>query len=135
MRDGKHIENIEKYKQSIQKIESLVVQGKLSGFKTMFGKIGFVKDMIMRRVIANTSKSGYQIPCLAGQTSLVIDERTNVYPCELLSSVGNLRNENDSLIKESKRSAILVYVSNIINNFCYLKLAQNHKIPKNLRCT
>ena len=91
--------NIEKYKKSIQKIESLVVQGKLSGFKTMFGKIGFVKDMIMRRVIANTTKSGYQIPCLAGQTSLVIDERTNVYPCELLSSVGNLREENYDMNK------------------------------------
>ena len=65
----------------------------------MFGKIGFVKDMIMRRVIANTTKSGYQIPCLAGQTSLVIDEKTNVYPCELLSSVGNLRDENYDMMK------------------------------------
>ena len=111
--------NIEKYKDSIQKIESLVVQRKLPGFKTLFGKIAFVKDMIMRRVIANTVKSGYQIPCLAGKTSLVVDERTNVYPCELLGSVGNLRNENYDMMKILNSKKLKDSVSKIQCSNCF----------------
>ena len=45
----------------------------------------------MRRIIARTVAEGWQIPCLAGRVSLVIDEKTNVYPCEMLPAVGNLR--------------------------------------------
>ena len=68
--------------------------GKIRSFSHFFGKIAFIKDAIMRRIISNTVKFGYQIPCLAGKISFVVDEKTNVYPCEMLSSLGNLRDNN-----------------------------------------
>ena len=75
------------------------MKGKVRSFNHFFGKIAFIRDMIMRRLIANTVKFGYQIPCLAGKISLVIDEKTNVYPCEMLSSIGNLRDTNYDFTK------------------------------------
>lgn len=79
------------YKSGVQRIENYAVQKKVRSFQTVLGGIAFTKDMIMRRVIAKTVERGFQIPCLAGKVSLVIDEKLNVYPCEMLSSVGNLR--------------------------------------------
>ena len=75
--------------------------------------------MIMRRVIANTVKSGFQIPCLAGKISLVIDEKTNVYPCEMLSSVGNLRELNYDMKKILNGQILKEAVTKIKNNNCY----------------
>ena len=111
--------NIDKYKETVQTIERYVVQGKIRTFKTFFGKIAFIKDMIMRRVIANTVKSGFQIPCLAGKISLVIDEKTNVYPCEMLSSVGNLRELNYDMKKILNGQILKEAVTKIKNNNCY----------------
>ena len=82
------------YKRAVERIEALAVQRKLRTFRSLFGGIAFAKDMIMRRLIAKTMKSGYQIPCFAGRISLVIDEKTNVYPCEMLPAVGNLRDSH-----------------------------------------
>jgi hypothetical protein len=73
----------------------------------------------MRRVIANTVKSGFQIPCLAGKISLVIDEKTNVYPCEMLSSVGNLRELNYDMKKILNGQILKEAVTKIKNNNCY----------------
>ena len=75
--------------------------------------------MIMRRVIANTVKSGFQIPCLAGKVSLVIDEKTNVYPCEMLSSVGNLREVNYDMTKILNGQKLKKAVEKIKNHNCY----------------
>ena len=115
--------NIEKYKEAVQKIENYAVQGKIRTFKTFLGKIAFAKDMIMRRIIANTVKSGFQIPCLAGRTSIVIDEKTNVYPCEMLSAVGSLRESNYDMMKILNGQKNKDAVTKIKNQNCY----QNNK--------
>jgi MoaA/NifB/PqqE/SkfB family radical SAM enzyme len=51
------------------------------------------KDIMLREIISRTLETGaYQIPCLAGKISAVIDERGNLYACELRGeSFGNLR--------------------------------------------
>ena len=64
--------NLEKYKEAVQKIEYHVMKGKVRSFNHFFGKIAFIKDMIMRRLIANTVKFGYQIPCLAGNLNFLV---------------------------------------------------------------
>ena len=111
--------NLEKYKEAVLKIENHVMKGNIKTFQHFFGKIAFIKDMIMRRVIANTVKFGYQIPCLAGKTSLVIDERTNVYPCEMLSSIGNLRDSNYNFMKILNSEKLKKVVNKIKCENCY----------------
>ena len=111
--------NMEKYKEAVVKIENYVVSKKLKTFNTFLGRVAFIKDMIMRRVIANTVKFGYQIPCLAGKTSLVIDEKANVYPCEMLSSIGNLRENNYNFQTILKSEKLKKAVDNIKCSNCY----------------
>ena len=111
--------NLDKYKEAVQKIEQHVMKGKLRSFNHFFGKIAFIKDAIMRRVIANTVKFGYQIPCLAGKISLVVDEKTNVYPCEMLSSVGNLRENNYDFTKILNSEKLKNAVNKIKCSNCY----------------
>jgi len=111
--------NLEKYKEAVQKIEYHVMKGKVRSFNHFFGKIAFIRDMIMRRLIANTVKFGYQIPCLAGKISLVVDERTNVYPCEMLSSIGNLRDANYDFTKILNSEKLKKVVNKIKCSNCY----------------
>lgn len=126
--------NLEKYKEAVQKIENYVLNGKIRNFNHFFGKIAFLKDAIMRRLIANTVKFGYQIPCLAGRISFVIDEKTNVYPCEMLSSVGNLRDNNYDFNKilESERLKTAVNKISCNNCFCTHECAYSTNILFNI---
>ncbi len=126
--------NLEKYKEAVQKIEQHVMAGKIRSFNHFFGKIAFIKDAIMRRVIANTVKFGYQIPCLAGKISLVVDEKTNVYPCEMLSSVGNLRDNNYdfSKILDSEKLKDVVNKIKCSNCFCTHECSYSSNILFNI---
>ena len=126
--------NLEKYKEAVQKIENYVLNGKLRNFNHFFGKIAFLKDAIMRRLIANTVKFGYQIPCLAGRISFVVDEKTNVYPCEMLSSVGNLRENNYDFNKilESEKLKTAVNKISCDNCFCTHECAYSTNILFNI---
>jgi len=111
--------DLEKYKSAVQTIENHVLNGKIKNFNHFFGKIAFLKDSIMRRLIANTVKMGYQIPCLAGKISFVIDEKTNVYPCEMLSSVGNLRDQNYDFNKILTSEKLIQATKKIKCNNCF----------------
>ena len=126
--------NIDKYKEAVQKIEQHVMAGKIRSFNHFFGKIAFIKDAIMRRLIANTVKFGYQIPCLAGKISLVVDEKTNVYPCEMLSSVGNLRENNYdfSKILDSEKLKDVVNKIKCSNCFCTHECSYSSNILFNI---
>jgi radical SAM protein with 4Fe4S-binding SPASM domain len=108
--------------------------GKIRSFTHFFGKIAFIKDAIMRRLIANTVKFGYQIPCLAGKVSLVVDEKTNVYPCEMLSSIGNLREKNYdfSKILDSEKLKTVVNKIKCSNCFCTHECSYSSNILFNI---
>ena len=126
--------NLEKYKEAVQKIETYVMEGKIRSFDHFFGKIAFLKDSIMRRLIANTVKFGYQIPCLAGKISLVVDERTNVYPCEMLSAVGNLRDNDYDMNKilNSQKCKDAITKIKCSNCFCTHECAYTSNILFNI---
>jgi len=111
--------DIRYYKNAVKKIEDYTVQKKIRSFQTAMSGVIFARDMVMRRIIANTAKSGFQIPCLAGRISLVIDEHANVYPCEMLASVGSLR-ENDYDIKKILKGGVLQEaIKKIKEEHCY----------------
>lgn len=109
--------NLDYYKRAVLKIEGLALRKQLTTFNTFLGGVLFAKDMIMRRLLALTSTSGWQIPCLAGKVSFVIDEKANLYPCELLASVGNLREESFAAVKVSSR--LMTAVKKISGEHCF----------------
>ena len=84
----------ENYRQLIDKITVSVVKGGLPLYGVPFKDFIYAKDILMRKIIYNTKKTGlYQIPCFAGRISIVISETGEVFPCELKEkSLGNLRN-------------------------------------------
>jgi len=54
--------------------------------------IACAKENMMRKIIIKVVQEKKQIiECYAGRTSAVMDEVGNVYPCEMLPKVGNLR--------------------------------------------
>ena len=55
-----------------------------------------VKTSCKKRMIAKIAEeNSYQLPCLAGKVSVVVDELGNVYACELLKDpMGNLTNQS-----------------------------------------
>ncbi len=54
------------------------------------------KNKLQKKTIAKIAKeNSYQIPCLAGKVSVVVDELGNVYACELLKEpIGNLKKQS-----------------------------------------
>ena len=98
---------------------SAIDTGRIRSFATLFGGVAFVKDILMRRIIARTVETGWQIPCLAGRISLVIDERTNVYPCEMLPAVGNLRDHDHDMGRVLAGSTMATALARITDEHCF----------------
>jgi len=68
------------------------------GYKHYTGiirNIACAKDMLMHKIILKTVEEKRQvIDCYAGRTSFVMDEVGNIYTCEILPKIGNLRDYN-----------------------------------------
>jgi len=77
------------------------------------------KNKIQKRTIAKIAKENtYQLPCLAGKVSVVVDELGNVYACELLKdSIGNLKQQSFRDIWFGERALRLS--DSIIKDKCY----------------
>jgi radical SAM protein with 4Fe4S-binding SPASM domain len=120
--------DINNYKAAVEKIETMVIQNKINAYDSVVGKILFIKDVIMRRIIARTSQNGYQIPCTAGKLTMVIDEKTNVYPCEMLPAVGNLRQAGYDFSKIYQGEKLKTAVKKIECENCFCTHECNYNV-------
>tara|TARA_B100000315_G_scaffold258440_1_gene310560 strand:- start:355 stop:1488 length:1134 start_codon:yes stop_codon:yes gene_type:complete len=120
--------DINNYKAAVEKIETMVIQNKINAYDSVVGKILFIKDVILRRIIARTSQNGYQIPCTAGKLTMVIDEKTNVYPCELLPAVGNLRQAGYNFSKIYRGEKLKTVVEKIECENCFCTHECNYNV-------
>ncbi|MBT6601030.1 MAG: radical SAM protein [Nitrospina sp.] len=77
------------------------------------------KNKLQKRMIAKIAEeNSYQLPCLAGKVSVVVDELGNVYACELLKDpMGNLTNQSFKEIWFGEKSVSLS--NSITENKCY----------------
>ena len=77
------------------------------------------KNKLQKKIIAKTAEeNAYQLPCLAGKVSVVVDELGDVYACELLKqSMGNLKNQSFKEIWFGEKSISLS--NKITESKCY----------------
>lgn len=77
------------------------------------------KNKLQKRTIAKIAEeNAYQLPCLAGKVSVVVDELGNVYACELLKEpMGNLKDNSFKEIWFSEKSVSLS--DSITKDKCY----------------
>jgi radical SAM protein with 4Fe4S-binding SPASM domain len=110
-----------------------------NGYKQYTGfvhNIACAKDRLMHKIILKTVENKRQIiDCYACRTSAVIDEVGNVYPCEMLQKIGNLR-ENNYNFKEIWLSDNAKKIRDDIRNkkcFCTHECFISNSILSNIR--
>lgn len=95
----------EQYEANCRFLQGLIYRHRDYYFNLPFRGFYVSKDLVLRDIIWSTLRTrAFQIPCYAGRISAVIDERGDVYPCELRhQKFGNLR-ESDYNFSEIWKS-------------------------------
>ena len=106
------------YQEAVAFYEKIQARKKFRGRK-LLDRLLDGKNKIQKRTIAKIAKDNtYQLPCLAGKVSVVVDELGNVYACELLKDpMGNLKQQGFRDIWFGERALRLS--DSIIQDKCY----------------
>jgi radical SAM protein with 4Fe4S-binding SPASM domain len=91
----------EKYRRVSEKMRSMVRRKPARRYRFRGGKLKVAQDILQRRLIYETDRQNRRlIPCYAGKLTLVLDEKGDVYPCEILGEpMGNVRESGYDLRK------------------------------------
>ena len=85
-------------------------------------KIKAAQDIMQRKLIYQTAVSQtHPIPCYAGKANIVMSERGDIYPCEMLNySFGNVRDFDYDLekVRNSRDACTFLHNSNKEKCFC-----------------
>jgi MoaA/NifB/PqqE/SkfB family radical SAM enzyme len=89
----------ETYRRASEKIRSMIGKKPSRRYRFRGGKLKMAQDVLQRRLIYETGRENRRlIPCFAGRLTLVLDEKGNVYPCEILKEpMGNVRDSGYDL--------------------------------------
>ena len=89
----------ELYRRAGEKLRSGVQRKPSCRYRFRGGGLKVAQDILQRRLIYETEKQGKRlIPCYAGRLTLVLDEKGDVYPCEILDEpMGNVRESDYDL--------------------------------------
>jgi radical SAM protein with 4Fe4S-binding SPASM domain len=83
------------YREAVDFYENIRAKKKIKGRK-LLDRLLDGKNILQKQTIVKIAEeNAYQLPCLAGKVSVVVDELGDVYACELLkNSLGNLNSES-----------------------------------------
>jgi len=86
---------LKRYQETVAFYENIQAKKKLKGWR-LLDRLLEGKNKIQKQTIAKIAEENtYQLPCLAGKVSVVIDELGDVYVCELLKdSIGNITTQS-----------------------------------------
>jgi radical SAM protein with 4Fe4S-binding SPASM domain len=106
------------YQEAVAFYESLRAKKRLKK-SALLDRLLDGKNKLQKKLISKIAKENtYQLPCLAGKVSVVVDELGNVYACELLKNpMGNLTNQSFKDIWFSEKSVDLS--DSITKDKCY----------------
>ena len=110
-----------KYYQAIERLEKNL-KGKLSSIYRFKGsRVKAAQDIVQRRLIYQTACEQKRIiPCYAGRLNLVLQEKGDVYPCEMLTeSFGNIREYGYDVGRVMRSEKARKIVGAIRANQCY----------------
>jgi MoaA/NifB/PqqE/SkfB family radical SAM enzyme len=127
---------LKSYKEAVSYIENLKEKNRLKS-QGILDWLLIKKDKFQKRIITQTAeKNAWQISCLAGKVSTVIDETGNVYACELLKKpLGNILKNNFRDIWFDKEAIELSDTITKTNCYCTHECSLSSSIiysPKNL---
>ena len=113
--------DIQKYLETIQKIESNLKNRKASIYRFRGARIKTAQDIIQHRLIHKTMLQKKQlIPCYAGRLNLVITETGDIFPCESFSmKLGNIRESDYDIGKVLKSEDAQKVISSIKKKGCF----------------
>lgn len=108
---------IEKYEMVTKKLDrESLKKGKISKFGSLFEEFIFTRNGLTRKIVAQIFKGQPKpLSCLAGRFNLVITEKGDVYPCEMLGKkLGSLR-ESDydikTILNSDRAQKIINYIT------------------------
>jgi len=110
-----------KYLSAIERLEANLKNKKASLYRFRGSKIKAAQDILQRRFIHRTMEEQKRlIPCYAGRLNLVLTERGEVYPCEILPhSLGNIRKHDLDITKVIGSDKANEVVRAIIDKKCF----------------
>jgi radical SAM protein with 4Fe4S-binding SPASM domain len=113
--------NVNKYLETIQKIESNLKNNRSSIYRFRGAKIKAAQDIIQRRLIHETMLQNRQlIQCYAGRLNIVITETGNIFPCESFSMrLGNIRESDYDIERVLKSGDAQKVISTIKKKSCF----------------
>lgn len=119
--DGLKGVDINKYLETIQKIELNLKKRKSSIYRFRGARIKAAQDIIQRRLIHETMLQKKQlIPCYAGRLNLVITETGDIFPCESFSmKLGNIRENEYDIRKVLKSRDAQKVINSIAKKGCF----------------
>lgn len=113
--------DLELYRKAIEKMESALKQGRSSIYSFPGARLKAAQDIMQRKLIYETIKEKRRlIPCYAGRLNLVLTEKGDVYPCELLTEkMGNVREHGYSIPELLKTDQARLVISDVEKGGCY----------------
>lgn len=113
--------DIDKYLETIQKIESNLKNRQSSIYRFRGARIKAAQDILQRRLIHETMLQKKQlIPCYAGRLNIVITETGDIFPCESFSmKLGNVRDSSYDIGKVLKSAEAQKVINSIKKQGCF----------------
>lgn len=122
IRDGHYKEvDFHKYNAAIMKLEENLKNKRSGIYKFRGARIKAAQDILQRRLIHRTANENRRlIPCYAGRLNIVLSERGEVFPCEILTeSLGNVRDYGYDMRKLLASGKAESAVKSITGGGCY----------------
>ena len=109
------------YCHAIERLEKNLKANKSSIYRFKGAKIKAAQDILQRRLINRTMLDQKRlVPCYAGRLNLVLTERGDVYPCEVLTDCyGNVKDYDYSLKKVVQSDNAKKIIDSIMKKRCY----------------
>lgn len=111
---GKYCHAIERLEENLKDRTSGVYRFRGAGIKA-------AQDILQRRLIHRTVLEKKRlIPCYAGRLNLVLNEKGDVYPCEVLTkSFGNIRDHGYDIMKVAGSEVADKIIGSIMDGQCH----------------
>jgi radical SAM protein with 4Fe4S-binding SPASM domain len=111
----------EKYRREIKKLEMNLKNKTSNKYRFRGARLKAAQDILQRRLIYKTATEKRRfIPCYAGRLNIVLTEKGDIYPCEIIGeSLGNIKEYGyniDDLIRSDRAKRV---IKSIKNNGCY----------------
>jgi MoaA/NifB/PqqE/SkfB family radical SAM enzyme/GT2 family glycosyltransferase len=108
--------DLDGYKKVIEHVASQKYRGKYP-----FARARYALDDATKAIVLNAAEHGrFSLPCTAGRKTIVLSEKGDLYPCELLpKSFGNVKDHGYDPLAMIRSDAGKAYINEIVEGKCF----------------